>query len=213
MGLYAGIIVCDLKKRGKGIIPLVNVVVFKNDTWVTWQSGKLPNKEMIEKGCKTIYFKKIGKKQEIEYPAHYMVTPVTYAVFGKKREGFFFQTDFHLFDRGTLLHVVLPYQYVPDSNSFEGREPQFTKKRNKHISITWTFRRNIRAKFYFYKDKEEYRKFKTLGNPIEVKIDPRIKNSLNRKAIMAKKVGSEFKDFAAEVMAKTILGISNLGKF
>lgn len=143
----------------------------------------------------------------LKYPAKDFVTPINYKL-PKKGKGFKFHSQL---TKGThtLFHVVLPHLYVPNESSFGNKKPQFIKKLNDNISLTWTFEQQMETEFYFYKvDKNSYDQFKSKGIPVDLVIDPKLKNTID---VTAKKIkeGVEKATPVIECLTSIITSLKN----
>jgi len=196
MGYFAGLIVCVLREEGDTIRSNVDAMMFRNNAYVSWQAGELPEEQWVSHGCKTIYFKKSGDVMErTTYDAD-MIKKINYK-FPKQGEAFKFKANL-FFNRRSLLHVVLPYLYVPDLESFGKGKPQHIKKMNDRISLTWPFDTKIDPEFHFYKvNKKTYDKFSSVGTPIEVKISPKISQRMEK---IGKKIGKKAEDIGVNAL-------------
>jgi hypothetical protein len=199
MGYFASLIVCVLNRKNGQLEPQTTVTTFRDRTYVSWESGELPETEWAARGTKSIYFKKGGKiLSEIRYHQDLLVTPVSTGILRKRAE-FNFEASYRPFSTG-VYHLVLPELCVPQIATLGGRKPQHIKKVQNRVALTWTFGHGISVKFTFRAaSQSEFEQFKTRGVPIRMKISPSFKASLKRDLTA---IENEGKDVVAKALAE-----------
>lgn len=202
MGHFAELVICDLSETEDGITPHIEITLFRDSTFVSWQSEQIPSKgEWRGLAHQTIFLKKPGDVLDTNnYVAKNMITKIKSGII-RKSEKYEFAPHFENLSSRSLMHVVLPNLYIPSKDSFSEFIPHI-KKKGKRVAITWPFESGLRTKFYFRKVSErEFNDFKAAGMDLDVKLDPELRETLRAKG---GKMKEETKDFAASVTAKFI---------
>lgn len=199
MGFFASLIVCVLSRKNGEFAAQTRVTTFKDKTYVSWESGNLPETNWVARGTKSIYFKKGGMtRSEFEYDQHSLVTPVRIGLLGKTIE---YQFSASYIPSGAgVFHLILPEMYIPETTTFKPRKPQHIKTLGKRLALTWTFGHGIGVKFMFKEASEnELTHFQSVGVPIKMKLSPKFKEALKKDLRTIKDEGEEF---AAKVVAE-----------
>jgi len=203
MGYFAELVICDLKEVGDGITPHIEMIQFRDKTFVSWQSERVPSKNKWQGlAHQTIFFKKPGDVifDRDVYEAKNMIKKIKSGII-KKSEKYEFTPHFEHLPPASLIHIVLPDFHIPNIDSFREFIPHL-KKKGSRLALTWPFESRLRTKFYFHKVSErKFNNFKSAGMDLEVKIDPQLRESLQLRGIEMKE---EVKDFAASAAAKFI---------
>ncbi len=199
MGYFACLIVSVLNPNNGQFELQTNVITFEDKTYISWESGILPNPEWIEAGTKSIHFKKSGTiLDNFNYKQDYSVTPVSTGIIMKEVE-FNFNASYELPEKEVknVYHLVLPELCVPEEATFGDRKPQHIKKVNNRIAITWTFDQDISVNFTFKKISEkDFDQFKAKGVPIKMRVSPSFKADLQN---LETKLKEEGKDILARI--------------
>jgi hypothetical protein len=186
MGRFGEMWIMNIKETDGTIESIVEYMEFRRNAYISWESANLPASEWIPKAEKTIYVKKDGFKLEntFAYPEK-NITPIICGV-GRKQTKYMIKTDLSGDAEMSLLHLVLPVLYIPESNTFSDPQPAFIKKQSERVAMTWSFQHHLSVSFRFRKvNPKEFYDYEAVGVPKTVKVDPKILGAVKKGAEIA----------------------------
>lgn len=129
MGVFSELWVTQLDEDNGQIKNLTEFIEFLQGAYISWESERLPEKEWISKGDRTIFIRKDRNvySSGFKYPENFNVTPIVSGIL-RKRKKYELHTSFHSNREFSMFHLVLPKLHIPEDSSFSEVKPRIYKK-------------------------------------------------------------------------------------